>query len=65
MSMPGGQREMGIPLAINTDAHTPHDMDMLHFGVATARRGWVGPEHVINTWPAERQEAWLRARGTG
>ena len=46
--------EMGIRLSINTDAHSEGDMDLLHFGVATARRGWVMAEDVINTWPQER-----------
>ena len=34
---------MGIPLTINTDAHSESDLDLLHFGVATARRAWVTP----------------------
>ncbi|MEW5870411.1 MAG: DNA polymerase/3'-5' exonuclease PolX [Chloroflexota bacterium] len=55
--------EMGIPLAINTDAHSESDLDMLHFGVATARRGWVTPEDVINAWDRERLLTWLRQRG--
>jgi DNA polymerase (family 10) len=44
---------MGIPLAINTDAHSPSDMDLLHFGVATARRAWVEAGQVVNTWSTE------------
>lgn len=55
--------ELGIPLSINTDAHSPKDMDMLHYGVATARRGWAEARHVINTWETERLVEWLRARG--
>ncbi|MCI0519034.1 MAG: DNA polymerase/3'-5' exonuclease PolX [Chloroflexi bacterium] len=55
--------EMGIPLAINTDAHAAPDLDLLHFGVATARRGWVVPEQAINCWPAERLVTWLKERG--
>ena len=55
--------EMGINLSINTDAHSASDMDLLHFGVATARRGWVTPEDVINTWTAERLLVWLKSRG--
>ncbi len=55
--------ELGIPLSINTDAHSDSDLDLIHFGVATARRGWVGPEHVINAWDVERLMEWLRARG--
>jgi len=44
---------MGILLAINTDAHSPSDMDLLHFGVATARRAWVEAGQVVNTWDVE------------
>jgi DNA polymerase (family 10) len=54
--------EMGIPLSVNTDTHSASDFDMLHFGIATARRGWVRPEDVINTWDTERLLAWLRSR---
>jgi DNA polymerase (family 10) len=53
--------EMGIPLSINTDAHTASDLDLIAFGVATARRAWVEPENVINTWDYPRLRAWLAA----
>jgi DNA polymerase (family 10) len=46
--------EMGVSLVINTDAHRPDDFDNLHFGVATARRGWAGPEHIVNTQSIEK-----------
>ena len=55
--------QLGIPLSINTDAHSPVDMDLMHFGVATARRGWVEAGDVINTWETDRLLAWLRKRG--
>ncbi len=45
--------ESGVSLVINTDAHQPGDFDNLLFGVATARRGWAGPEHIANTLPLE------------
>ena len=51
--------EMGVRLAINTDSHTAADFDMLRFGVMTARRGRVEPDHVINTWPVEQFIAWI------
>ncbi len=54
--------EMGIFLSINTDAHSASDMDMLHFGIATARRAWVEAPSVINTWDAQHLTAWLAAR---
>jgi DNA polymerase (family 10) len=52
--------ELGIPLSINTDSHSPADMDLLHFGVATARRGWVEPKDVINAWEPEKMIEWLK-----
>jgi DNA polymerase (family 10) len=51
--------ELGVHLTINTDAHAESDLDLLHFGVATARRAWVGSEQVINTWDREQLLAWL------
>ena len=54
---------MGILLSINTDAHIPGELDLMHFGVATARRGWAEAKHVINTWEPERLLGWLRSRG--
>jgi DNA polymerase (family 10) len=54
---------MGILLAINTDAHSQTDLELLHFGVATARRGWVEPKHVINAWEKEHLLTWLNNRG--
>lgn len=52
--------EMGIKLAINTDAHHPDHMDFLSFGVATARRGWVTAKDVINAWTPKQIQAWLK-----
>jgi DNA polymerase (family 10) len=54
--------ELGVKLALNTDAHSAEDLDMLHFGVATARRGWVEAQHVINTWAPKRLLGWLKER---
>ena len=55
--------ELGILLTINTDSHSDSDMDLIQFGVATARRGWVEADQVINTWDPERLLSWLRRRG--
>ena len=52
--------EMGVPLSLNTDAHAASDLDLLHFGVSTARRGWVTPQQVVNCWETERLLEWLR-----
>ncbi len=55
--------EMGILLSINTDAHRPQELDLAIYGVSVARRAWVRPEQVINTWEPERLRDWLRSRG--
>lgn len=55
--------EMGIPLCIDTDAHSAAQMDLLNFGIITARRGWVEAANVINTWPVERFVEWISSRG--
>ncbi len=54
--------ELGIPLAINTDAHAPDQLDLLHFGVATARRAWTEKNNVLNCWPVEELLTWLQNR---
>ncbi len=55
--------EMGIKLSINTDAHSDADMDLMHFGVSTARRAWVEVDEVINTWSTANLLKWLKSRG--
>ncbi|HLF88819.1 MAG TPA: hypothetical protein VI451_07755, partial [Anaerolineales bacterium] len=57
-------KEMGIPLSINTDAHWPEQLDLLHFGVAVARRGWVEAREVVNGWDSEKLLNWLEQRGS-
>ncbi len=54
--------EMGIPISLNTDAHHPDQLGETHYGVATARRGWLEPDQVINTWDRDRLLNWLRSR---
>ncbi len=46
--------ELGVPIAINCDAHHPDQFDLLHYGIATAQRGWATAENVVNSWPLER-----------
>ena len=56
-------KEMGIPISINTDAHSEADMDMRFYGVAIARRAWLTAEDVINCWSTKRLLDWLAKRG--
>lgn len=51
--------ERGVPVAVNTDAHTPSELGYIEYGVATARRGWAEKDDILNTWTAEELEDWL------
>ncbi len=42
-------KERGVKIAISTDAHMKAHLEWMKFGLATARRGWIEPEDVINT----------------
>lgn len=54
--------ELGINLAINTDAHHTDQFDMLHYGIATAQRGWAAAENIVNCWPLEKMLSHLAQR---
>ncbi|OPY22272.1 MAG: hypothetical protein A4E24_00043 [Methanomethylovorans sp. PtaU1.Bin093] len=41
--------QMGIKLAINTDAHSPDQFANIRYGIGTARRAWIKPADVVNT----------------
>lgn len=41
--------EMEVKLAINSDAHNVESLDIMAYGVATARRGWAEAGNVVNT----------------
>lgn len=55
--------ELGIPISINTDAHRAEEMDLMRFGILTARRGWLTADSVINTWSLDQFLAWVTRRG--
>ncbi|HEY9076772.1 MAG TPA: DNA polymerase/3'-5' exonuclease PolX [Anaerolineaceae bacterium] len=54
--------EMGIPLAVNTDAHSPADFDQAVYGYSVARRAWLTASQVINTWQPDQIVEWLKTR---
>jgi DNA polymerase (family 10) len=53
--------ELGCKIAINSDAHATDGMDIMEYGVATARRGWLTAEDVINTRPVDEMLGMLKA----
>ncbi len=55
--------ELGVKIAINTDAHHSDHFDFLHYGVATAQRGWAETDEIVNTWTAARLLQTLKNSG--
>lgn len=55
-------RELGVPVVISTDAHSPRGLLDMRFGVDQARRGWLEAGDVLNTKSLSDFEAWLDRR---
>jgi DNA polymerase (family 10) len=47
-------RELGLKLAIGSDAHRPGELDQMEFGVYVAQRAWLQPEDILNCWKVEK-----------
>lgn len=55
-------KELGILISINPDAHSLEGLDDVNYGVMMARKGWLAPEDVINTYPSAEVANILRRR---
>jgi DNA polymerase (family X) len=58
-------RTHGVRLVISTDAHSTSALGNLRWGVQMARRGWIEPEHVLNTRDLDAMRRLLRRNRTG
>lgn len=45
--------DLGVKLAINSDAHSVHHLKFLEFGTWQARRGWAKKSDIINALPVK------------
>jgi DNA polymerase (family 10) len=53
----------GVDVSIDSDCHRAEMLDrQMELGVATARRGWVEPQRVLNTRPAAEVRALIRKK---
>jgi len=52
----------GVVLALGTDAHHIIQLDTMIYGVATARRGWIEPEDLLNTRSVDKILQWFREK---
>jgi DNA polymerase (family 10) len=55
-------RELGVKIAINTDAHHTEHLGFMRYGVDQARRGWLGKVDVLNTLSWSKLQKWLHRR---
>ena len=51
--------DAGVMISIDSDAHELASLELVRYGVGIARRGWVGPQSVVNTRPLPDLLAWL------
>ena len=53
-------RELGVPLVIDTDAHTTEAFENLDYGARLARRGLCESRHIVNCMDAVEFFSWLK-----
>jgi DNA polymerase (family X) len=53
-------KRRGVKFSIDTDSHAVGHLSHMRFGVATAQRGWLTKDDVINAWPLARLRRFLR-----
>lgn len=53
-------RRHGVRFSVDTDSHATTHLELMRYGVATAQRGWLTKDDVINAWPLSKLRAFLR-----
>lgn len=53
-------KNIGVKLAISSDAHSTSHFQYLELGIAQARRGWLEKQDVINAWPIDKMLKMLK-----
>jgi DNA polymerase (family X) len=56
-------KRYGVKFAVDSDAHAITHLPYMRYGVATAQRGWLTKEDVINTWPLTKLRRFLGKKG--
>lgn len=55
-------KELGLKVAIQTDAHTTDDLKFMEYGIGQARRGWLAKNDVINTYSLKKLKKTLNRK---
>ncbi|MBN1326086.1 DNA polymerase/3'-5' exonuclease PolX [Candidatus Falkowbacteria bacterium] len=54
-------QDYGCKFAIDSDAHSLENFDLIKYGIATARRGWATKKDIINTWDLDKLLKWFKS----
>jgi DNA polymerase (family 10) len=57
--------QLGARFTISSDAHSRAELEFMQFGVASARRGWLTANDVLNTRPLDELRSLIAARRQG
>lgn len=57
-------QKKGVKIAINTDAHRTETLEYMKYGIATAKKGWIRKEMVINTYSLTELRHYLQTSKT-
>jgi DNA polymerase (family X) len=58
-------RERKVAISIGADAHNLAGISHVDFGVGMARKGWLGPDDIVNAAPVEQFLARVAQRRAG
>jgi DNA polymerase (family 10) len=58
-------REAGVTISIGADAHNVSSIGNVEYGVGMARKGWLGPNDILNARPLEDFLAFAAKRRPG
>jgi DNA polymerase (family 10) len=57
-----GAQKRGVKTGINPDAHSARALDVVEYGICMARKGWLEPSDVVNTWTLPAVRKFLKQR---
>ena len=55
-------KEKGVSIFINPDAHNVDGLGDVRYGVGIARKGWLEPKDVVNTWSIQKVFNYLKIK---
>jgi DNA polymerase (family 10) len=55
-------KELGVKVAVSTDAHSAQDLDLMKYGVDQACRGWLEAGDILNAMPLDDFQSWMNRK---